>query len=583
MEELHLYILMACLAFLILSLLFEWVTTPISFLLVIAVVCVSGIMKPAEVLDQIANEQIAVVLMLMIMGNILKRSTLVETLFKRVFKDGISERQFLSRQYWLVGSLSAFFNNTPLVAILMPQISEWARRNYSSPTRLLLPLSYASIIGGGITLIGTSTNLIVDKLYVDVGGEGFELFDFAIFGLPIFLVGYAYTMLTRKVLRTRVRLSQNFQSRDYLVETKVKVNAPIHGQTVEEAGLRKLKNLFIVEIIRENEVIKPVGPDDVVRSGDKIIFAGDTSKVIGFLDKHPSFELNNTSIEIKNKQEIIETVVPYNSSLIGNRIKDTDFRARFDAAIIGVRRNGERLFGKIGDLEVKRGDMFLCITGKEFENRIDKVTELYVISKVQSIKNIGNKASIIVLVSMLLAMLLAGLKVLDLFTSMLLMLTVVAISGKVPFAELRKSFNYNFLLIGGGALVFGKAMVITGLAQSIASKSLFIFSDLGMIATLIGVFIVTNLLASIMTNIGAVAIVFPIAHAISNRLGIDLFLMSMMVAFGGSKIFLTAIGYQTNLMVQGAGGYKAIDYIKYGGGLLLTSVFVILGILIYML
>lgn len=578
MDQIQFYIVVVCLVFLVLSMLFEWVNTPISFLLVTALVCVSGIMTPQEALQQIANEQIAVVLMLMVMGNILRRSTLIEKMFKFAFKDGISERQFLSRQYWLVGSLSGFFNNTPLVAILMPQITGWARRNYSSPTRLLIPLSYASIIGGGITLIGTSTNLIVDKLYQDAGGNGFDLFDFALFGFPVFLVGYVYTMLARKLLRTRVRLSQEFESRDYLVETKVKDKAPINDQTVEEAGLRNLKNLFIVEIIRGDERIQPVGPNDKLKSGDKIIFAGDTSKVIQFLDQHASFELNNTSTEIKNKQEVIETVVPYNSSLIGKKINETNFRARFDAAIIGVRRNGERLFGKIGELEVKRGDMFLCLTGADFEKKVDKVNELYVISKVHSVKNIGDKSSILVMGAMLVAMVLAGLKITDLFTSMLLMLTLIALSGKVPFAELRKSFNYNFLLIGGGALVFGKAMVITGVAETVASKSLFVFSELGSVPTLIGIFLVTNLLASIMTNIGAVVIVFPIAHLIAVQMNIDLFTMAMMVAFGGSKIFLTPIGYQTNLMVQGPGGYKSIDYLKYGGGLLMviTIVFLIL-------
>jgi len=577
--DFHFVTVAICLVFLLLSLLFEWFKTPISFLIVVSVICLTGVMTPQDALHQIANEQIAVVLMLMIVGNILRRSILVENLFKRVFKDGLNESQFLSRQYWLVGVLSAFFNNTPLVAILMPQISDWSRRNHVSPSRLLIPLSFASIIGGGITLIGTSTNLIVDKLYRDSGGEGFALFDFALYGIPLFLIGYIYTLIARKVLRTRVRLTQNFKSRDYLVETKVKDNAPIIGMTVEQAGLRNLKNLFLVEIIREGEGIRPVKPVELVKEGDKMILAGDTSKILPFLDKHPSFELNNTSNEIRNRQEVLETVVPYNSSLIGKKINETGFRAKYDAAIIGVRRNGERLYGKIGDLEVQKGDMFLCLTGSEFEKKVDRANELYVISNVHSVKNIDVRTSLMVLGAMFIAMVLAGLKVTDLFSSMLIMLTVIAISGKVQFAELRKSFNYNFLLIGGGALVFGKAMVITGVAENLATKVLNVVSDFGDVPTLIGVFVVTNLLASLMTNIGAVVIVFPIASLIAQKMGVDLFTMSMMVAFGGSKILLTAIGYQTNLMVQGPGGYKAIDYLKYGGGLLILIVLTFTAIL----
>lgn len=565
-----LLVVSVCLLFLVFSLIFEWFKTPITFLIVISTICITGVMTPQEALNQIANEQIVLVVMLMVIGNILRRSELVELLFKRIFKDGISEKQFVSRQYIFAGGLSAFFNNTPLVAILIPQISEWCTRNNVSPTRLLMPLSFASIIGGGITLIGTSTNLIVDKLYRDAGGVGFSLFDFSIIGLPLFLVGFLYTLIFRKVLRTRLRPVRNIKSDDYLVETRLKQNSVIIGKSIESAGLRNLENLFIVEIIRSNEVVRPVSPQEIIQEGDKIIFAGDTSKIIQLMDKHPSIELNNTSVEIKNKQNVVEAIVPFNSSLVGSKINQTNFRSRFDAAIIGVRRNGERLYGKIGELVVKKGDMFLCVTGKDFENKVDRSSDLYVVSEVHTVKNINKKSSLVVLFSLASAMILSGLKIMDLFSSMLLMLTVIAISGLVKFSELRKSFNYNFLLIGGGALVLGKSMIDSGLAEIIASNSLFFFSSLGITASLIGVFLITNLLASVMTNVGAVAIVYPVAFLVARDLNIDLFYMSMMVAFGGSKIFLTAVGYQTNLMVQGPGGYKGVDYLKFGGGILLV-------------
>lgn len=570
-----------CLVFLITSLIFEWFKPPITFLLVVSIVSLSGVYAPQEVLHLIANEQIAVILMLMVLGNIMRRSVLIDMMFKSVFKDDIGSRGFLSRLYLLVGGLSAFFNNTPLVAILIPHVSQWGKRNKISPSKILLPLSYASVIGGGITLIGTSANLIVDKLYQDNGGEGFLLFDFAYFGIPLFIVGFIYVLFAGKFLKDRVPFQQSLQRRDYFVETRVKSRSDIIGKSVEEAELRNLKDLYLVEIIRRDRIISPVSRDEEIMEGDLLMFAGDTEKVLDFLANHEDIELVNDTGLVESKQEVVEVVVPYTSSLVGKKIKDSNFRAKFDAAIIGVRRNGEKVNGKIGSLVTKRGDMFLCVTGKDFDVRVDRANELYIISKIQQINNIGVKASLVVLSSMALSMVLAGLNILSLFNSIILMLTIIAASKLVPFEEIRRSFNYNFLLVGGGALVFGSAMKDTGVAEFLANNMLNVFTGLGDVGTLVGLFLVTNLLASFMTNIAAIAIVYPIAVFITQQMGIDLYLTSMVIAFGGSKIFLTPIGYQTNLMVFGPGGYKTVDYLRYGAPLLLLITAVIFGLCLY--
>lgn len=569
MFEFEFWVVISCLLFLVCSLVFELFKTPVTFLLVVSVICLSGVYTPQQVLNHIANEQIAVILMLMILGNILRRSELIEQFFKNIFNDSLSIRGFNSRLYIIVGSLSAFFNNTPLVAILVPHVSQWGKRNNISPSKFLLPLSYASIIGGGITLIGTSANLIVDKMFRDNGGEGFELFDFFYFGFPIFIVGWIYTLFSNQLLQNRITIDKKNLSRDYFVETRVKPNATFIGKSVNDAGFRNLKDLFLVEIVRSNRILQPVSPSEIIEQNDLLMFAGDTDKVIDFLSNHPEIELVNETGRVDKEQEIVEVVVPATSSIIGKRIKDSNFRAKYDAAIIGVRRNGEKVNGKIGSLEAKRGDMFLCITGPDFGVRVDRANELYVISKVQSVNNISKKATLVVLGSMFVAMILAGFKITSLFNSMILMLTIISASKLVPFEEIKKSFNYNFLLVGGGALAFGNAMKDTGVAEYLALNALTIFNNLGVLGTLVGFFLVTNLLASFMTNIASIAIIYPIAVFVSKDLGIDLYLMSILIAFGGSKIFITPIGYQTNLMVYGPGGYKTIDYLKYGLPLLL--------------
>ncbi len=573
-------IILFCLLFLLFSLTLNWFKPPITFLIITSVICLSGITQPEQALDIIANEQIAVILMLMILGNVLRKSILVDRLFKTLFKDNTSEKGFIAKLYISIGSLSAFFNNTPLVAIVIPHLSKWGERNNISPSKLLLPLSYASIIGGGITLIGTSANLIVNKMYIDYGGEGMELFDFSIIGLPIFIVGFIYILLSSQLLKPRVNY-ENSNSQHYLIECHIKNGSGIVNKSILEAGLRDLENFFLVEIIRDNKTIL-AKPESILLDTDRLMFSGDSSKAIELIETHPYLELNNTSSEISDKQEIIEVVIPYNSSLVGKLVKESDFRRRFDAAIIGVRRNGKNLSGKIGALKIQSGDLFLCVTGNRFNEYASKGNDIYSVNKVEELKTIGMKSSYLVLGGMFLAMILAGFKITSLFNSILIMLTILAGSKLVPFEDIKKSFNYNFLLIGGGALVFGDAMAKTGLAEIIANYSIKTFSQFGEIGTLIGIFLITNILASYMTNIAAIAIIYPVAVIVSNNMGIPLFWTSMMVAFGGSKIFLTPIGYQTNLMVFGPGGYKPIDFLRYGGGLLiLTTITIFFTLLVF--
>ena len=301
-----------------------------------------------------------------------------------------------------------------------------------------------------------------------------------------------------------------------------------------------------------------------MRAGDYIIFAGETDNIADIVNLDLGLEMPNDLEKLQRKKEVVEVIVPYNSSLSRKKIKDTDFRARFDAAIIAVRRDGEKLYGKIGEMTLQKGDMMLCVAGHDFYKRIAQAKEVTLISNVRQLQDIDGKKSTSLIVSTVIAILLPALGLLSLFQSLLLLFVFLLLTRVVLFGEVKRAININLIAIMGGALSIGVAMDKSGAANFIATKGLTILEPLGVMGILAGVYLITNLLAAYMTNIAAVSIILPIALSFAELKGYDYKPFLFCVAFAGSKTFLTPIGYQTNLMVYGPGGYKFKDYFKFG-------------------
>lgn len=568
----------AVIIFLLVALYSGKLRAEVSFFIAVTVLTVAGVLSPTEALAGFANEQLAVIMLLLVISDIIRKTDIIELVFNRVFKGTKSVSGFVLRMVGLVAPTSAFFNNTPLVAMMMPYVYSWSKKHNTSPSKLLIPLSYAAILGGCMTLVGTSTNLVVNGMAVDAGFGSLNIFDFAWVGLPMVIIGGIYLALfSDKILPSHKDAMDDFKDgwREYFVETEIEANSPIVGMSVADAGLRNLPGNFLVEIIRKTAVITPVSPEHILRVNDKLIFTGETSSIPELSKPELGLSLPKECIA-SDLSDVVEVVVSHNSWLIGRNVKNTHFRGKYDAAIVAIHRNGAKISGKIGSVVIQAGDVLLLFAGRDFAIRATG-NEFYVISKKEN-KKVDARKAIMVIAGVLLSVVISANTPLSLFSCLLVLLAFSFFTKTLTGSEIKRGINLNMMLIMAFGLALGKAMSNSGAAEFIATHILQVAEPFGPIAILGMIFLVTNLLASYMTNLAAVAIIFPISVGISQSMGLPLEPFIMIVAFGGAANFITPIGYQTNLMVYGSGGYSFNDFMKIG--LPLTILYIVIGTLL---
>ncbi len=583
MANIDIVIVIAILFFIVFSLYRELFQPAAVFLIAIAAFTLLGILTPGEALTGFSNEQIAVIALLLIIANVIRKTSILGFLFDKLFQSSLTYRQFLGKMMIAVSGSSAFLNNTPIVAILTPYVHDWGRKKGIAPSKLLIPLSYAAILGGTATLIGTSTNLIVNGLAIDAGMASLHIFDFVYVGVPLILSGLVYMItIGNRLLPSRKDVLDDFmeKQKEYIVETSIAEDSPLLGKSVEDAKLRSLRGLFLVEIIRQKKKIAPVSPEELLERGDKLIFAGVTETIIDLIDSSMGLSFPKPALmKSQDKIDIVEAVVSYNSFLTGKKIRKTDFRGKFDAAILGVHRNGERLSGKIGEIELKPGDLLLLISGKDFWKRVEESRDLYVVSKIKEIHNVDVRRTTLIIGGSLIAITLAALNLVPLFKSLLILLSLLIITKAVTLGEIRRSLDLNLILIAASALAIGKAMIKTGTADLISHVIIDIFQPMGTVGIMAGVYLIANILNALVTNIGAVSISFPIAYAAATSIGVNPVPFILAVAYGASSSFLNPFGYQTNLIVYGPGGYNLRDFIRAGLGLTIIYMVICISIL----
>ena len=560
-----------------------------TFAFVIAVVTLGffGILTPREILSGFANEQLAVILLLLLLGDIIRQTAIVELLFDRIFKSAKSYRGFLSRMTLIISGFSAFLNNTPLVAVMMPYVNSWCKRNDISPSKFLMPLSYAAILGGCATLIGTSTNLIVNGMVVDQtimpSLESLNIFDFAYVGVPMIFIGFLYLLFFgEKLLPVKDDIIDEFtkNTREYLVEAEIRKNSQLIGKTIEEAGLRNLKGLFLVEIIRKSFKISSVKPNIILQQDDLLIFAGDTETIAEMIDSDLGLRLPSVGMLYKKKQtEVVEIVISHNSAMINKTVKEIRFRAKFDAAVIAVHRNGERISGKIGEIVIKPGDVLLLFTGADFVSRSSHTMDFYFISKVKDFQKLEPYKIWTLLGGTVLVILLAAFKVVSLFMGLIVLIMILLALKIANPKELYKAIDYKLALIIAMSLALGTAMIKSGAAELFADSVITVFLPLGKVGLLFGIYFITAILAAYITNIAAVAIIFPISITMAVNLNLPVMPFILVVSFAAAANFMTPIGYQTNLMVYGPGGYSFKDFFRVGFPLTVIYMFVTVTIL----
>lgn len=555
----------------------ELVKPALAFLSAVVILLVSGILEPGDALIGFSNPQLWIIILLLIISDIFKKTAITDNVLGLLFRRQRSVKMFYFKMVASVGILSAWFNNTPLVAVYLPYVHRWTVKHRISPSKFLIPLSFASILGGALTLIGTSTNLIVNGLLLDAGLPTFGFFEFLIVGGVMLILGLFYLLfIAPKILPNRPSMVERYKENDrtFFIETIIKSDSNIIGQSVSQAGLRNLDGMFLVQIIRGDQIIAPVKPDQKLAFDDVLIFTGDKSKIQDLMQPKLGLTLpKECHIHWKDSDNWYEAVVAPNASIVGKSVKDIAFRGSYDGAILAIHRNGERIKGKIGDHVIKAGDVLLIIAGSDFEVRSKREGNFYLLAHhIEKAKPSFTKLLTLGL-GFATSIILTFFGV-SLFISLSVLLLLTYVFGLLDFKSLPKVIDFDLIFVIAFGLALGKGFVALGISSDIRDFVTQNNIQAHPIVVFMVLFICTNVMASFITSKAAVAIIFPIVLALASAMEIAIMPMILSMTFGAVANFITPIGYQTNMMVYGPGEYKFRDYIKVGLPLVLLYMIV---------
>ncbi|MDN7124524.1 SLC13 family permease [Pseudidiomarina sp. 1APP75-32.1] len=525
-----------------------------------------GLISAQQLLNHYVNLSL-ITLMLLLMGSMaLERTKALQWVSRSLFH----KSQFITllRMMGLVSVTSAFLNNTAVVATLMQSVRK--NREHAAQ-RLLIPLSYFAILGGVLTLIGTSTNLVVNSFLVETGHPGIGFFDFLPVGLGVLLVAGATTVVASYLL-PKGKVASDI-SQDYFLDAKITADSPLAGKTVQQAGLRALDGLFLAEIVRHGQLISPVKPETVLQANDRLVFCGDVkqaqqvSSLPGVtMYAHEVFNDTNGLLH----DNLTEVIVSPTSTLVGRTLKQANFRALFDAAVVAIGRGGERLSGKLGRIEIQPGDRLVLATSEDFYRHRNLERNFFLLEGKRLSPMLSGRQEIIALTGFAGVVIGAASGVLTLFNGLVIYLALMLGTQVISAADIRRRLPLDIWLVIGSALCIADVFMSSGLAATVTSGMFSLFGGTGVdgpvspYPALIGVFVLTWLITEIVTNNAAAAIVFPIAIGIAESLGVNIMPFVMAVAFGASASFISPFGYQTNLMVMNAGNYKFGDFTRIG-------------------
>lgn len=504
-------------------------------------------------LQNFANPSLITLLMLLLVSIGIEKSQLVSWLSRGFAGKRLST--VIARLSLSSALMSAFINNTAVVSTLM---SSLRHHNHFAASKLLLPLSYSAILGGMLTLIGTSTNLIVNGFVEQSGEPLLGFFDFTVLGALVLAAGTVVLVIGSHWLPDNNKDAG--QTTPYYLTAHVSSDSQLIGKSVEQNQLRELQALFLAEIQRGPQRICPVTPETVIEAADELRFVGDLDAV-SRLQQFPGLELLRQD---QQQGELLEAVLSYSSRLVGKSLKQIRFRHEYDAVVIAVRRGHERLQGGLGDLVLHAGDVLILSVGKHFPGQHQLSQEFIYVNGLSISTPLSKSRSNWALLGFVAALALSIFDIVPLIKSLPVLLLAYVAGGIVMVNEIKNRFPLELWLIVGSAIGLAQLMIQTGVAGQVAAGLIALVDGSGAYGALVAVFIATWLFTELVTNNAAAALTFPIAYAIAQSLGVDPVPFFMAVAFGASASFISPFGYQTNLMVYSAGNYQLRDYIRLG-------------------
>jgi len=544
---------------------------------------VFGVLGPVEALAGFANPGVITIATLYVVAAGLKETGAVQWIARLLLGHPKNQRAAQLRMIAPTGVLSGFMNNTAVVAMFIPAIQDWAQRLGIPASKLLLPLSYAAILGGTCTLIGTSTNLVVDGMLQSRLGINLGLFELAWVGVPLLVIGGAFLILVgHRLLPDRGGLSEELdQVREYGVEVEVESPGPLVGKTIAQAGLRALTYGYLTEIDRGGRLITAVEPDRTLQAGDKLYFVG-APECASELRRIQGLKPANGSVhklEIKNHQRcLVEVVLGPEFPALNKTIRDSRFRTRFNAVILSVSREGKRVPGKLGDITFRMGDTLLLEASHEFAEQYRFRRDFLLVSALNDSTPPDFHKAPRALGILAVMVLLSASGLLSILEAAFLASGAMIVSGCLTASRARRSVDLPVLVVIASSFALGNAMTETGAAQWVVG-GLLGFGPLTPWLALALVYVLTAIFTEVITNNAAAVLMFPIALAVSEQLGVNFLPFAVAVMFAASASFITPLGYQTNLMVYGPGRYRFTDYVRVGTPLSLLVGAVAIGLI----
>jgi di/tricarboxylate transporter len=539
----------------------------------LVVLWAGGVIDDREALAGFSNPMVIAIGMLFVVSAAMRDTGALSWITRQMLGAELDRKRVFARMLGPTAVLSAFLNNTPLVAMFTPAVRDWAIRHGRAPSKFLIPLSFAAILGGTTTLIGTSTNLVVSGLLEERGYPGFTMFELSWVGVPLTIVGVTFLLLfSKRLLPARRGPDQAAREgdREYCVTMELGADYAFNNRTVEAAGLRHLKGLFLAEIERAHVRIVPVRPTNHLREGDRLVFYGVADTVVE-LAKTPG--LNTVADDDEGPststgpRQIYEVVISATSPLVGQTLREAGFRRRYDAAVMAIHRNGERLKEKLGNTDLRSGDTLMVEGSPGFRATWANSGDFYLVAQLADVgEQPRAKASfaLVVLIGMvtLVATNTWGIALASAVAALLL----IAARAIRPSAA-RRSIDLSVLVVIASAFGLSAAVESSGVAASIAEMLAHVVQHWRPWLSLAAVYLLTSFCTEVLSNTAAAALVLPIAIATADQLERDPRPFAVAVAVAASLSFLTPFGYQTNLLVYGPGGYKFSDFARVGAPL----------------
>ena len=564
------------LAVLLLSIsLFVWAVIPpeITGLLAVGLLMATGVLKPGEALAGFGSPALLTVMALFALSAGLFKSGALDGLRGLIGSDAIrTPKRMIVLLSAVVGPISAFVPNTPIVASLLPVIEGWCHRRRISPSKVLLPLSFATVLGGTLTLLGSSVNLLASEVSEKLGYGAFSLFSFSGIGLGVWLVGsLVMALLADRFLPDRGRDDDNLVgglASGYLTEVMVPAGSELIGQSLHGSRLQRRFDLDVLELHRGQERFTPPLADRPLQQGDRLLLRCNRADLLRLQQEHtivlaPTTDSPDNADTVAGSQRMVEVLLPAGSSLAGGCLRDMRFRQRYNSTVLALRRGNAVLRERLGKAVLREGDVLLLQGPKDAIRGLQANNDLVVLEQLEDdLPTVGRKQ--LALVIAVLSILLPSLGLVPLVASVLLGTVAMVATGCLRSGELQRSIRLDVILLLGSLASFSVALEKTGLAEAVARGLLNGLQDWSIYWALAAVFLFTTLLTEVMSNAATVAMLIPIAAKLVIGLGMPPMAGIFAVLFGASQSFLSPVGYQTNLMVFGPGRYRFLDVARYG-------------------